>query len=1070
MPLIGGIILYRGISESSLLPIVLGIGCIWVWFTGIYKEEKIEKVKICLRLVRWLLFGIGLDMTFGDSTWWGILLTAGTVLSRLVTFEDSEDDKKAKAGGDGDDKTDEENEENDENIVSPPDAPIWVKLFTATDDERVRETCSNCIKDAWEKLKKIPGTELKRTPMLEEMASQLKNCASGATEIESIEVHPYYLACMKAEVVTRQLIRRAVLHDPKKGAGRDYVKFVNSKTDGIWEVEVNGSVRDNTRESDEFLATRKCGKCSGEKVVSCPSCAEKGKPSKWDCPDCKGKANIFHKCEECNDTGETVCLNCGGRGSFTCSQCNGKGYERKWKSGIGNVNEPCSVCGHTATPGRVVCRNCGGRGRAVCESCEGTLKAKCKKCGSKGVIYCGECKGKGKVKCKKCDGSGVDALMCKVVENGVVRMLTRGWAGKDVPEDVIPRDTYYWWYDQFGECAEGITEIMSAESKEGEYDIHLLDKASEEFRTKCESLFEEFRVKKEIKNNLTERQKVAKQSFGIQKVDGLAKVTLKHSSGTESTETPGTRYVCWINLATATIMKIEASMFGKTVSEVSTQDILVQKPEGAGLEAMAKIGSPHAMAAMAKAKKDNRFLLQLACMMGYACGHGSGDDKFLDGHDIVTNICNPTECGGMSYRELACHLPGMMQHVREWEDAQRLLDAHPQLYKHLKLNYMTNLEGAINLAKRFPGLLYALNLRTSINDKANAGRIIRMLKKHRKVLRRYSAEYLATALGYAEREPYFNDLAAVVDTSAFGNEEWMTLVLLLDFDKAKLKRLGFDCKFAGFSADELVNVTVCSMKSYGDNVDDLIEALDTSGFKEEHWAKMIKWVEGDVKKLKVLNFDRFKAGLAGEGYLKLVEELKKRKTPERFFADLIDWESIATAPIERLIKLDFICLAAEKRIKWSELREKLETVDWSKFTDEERVQFAIEQRSVSDIALRKDFKPNDLGPWCLSWALMIWPEKCKAFDPEKYDWARLGALSWSKVLWAKPEYAKYCDAKSIDWSKLDKEPAKFWAMAVAACPEEAIQYCKCWKEFPQDMWPQILERRPSLEKYLKNLL
>jgi hypothetical protein len=159
-----------------------------------------------------------------------------------------------------------------------------------------------------------------------------------------------------------------------------------------------------------------CALCADAKLVSCPTCAGKGK-SALECAGCRGTGRA--PCEACKLTKEVAaaigvkikagwlpCPNqhCDKKGMVTwlsrssdpskrerdpCKVCDGRGTTR------------CPVCSEGAGP----CFGCGGRGRleGTCRDCAGSGKLPCPGCNAKATARsCPFCRNERKRPCELC--------------------------------------------------------------------------------------------------------------------------------------------------------------------------------------------------------------------------------------------------------------------------------------------------------------------------------------------------------------------------------------------------------------------------------------------------------------------------------------------------------------------------------------------------------------------------------------------------------------------------------------------------------------------------------------------
>ena len=223
-------------------------------------------------------------------------------------------------------------------------------------------------------------------------------------------------------------------------------------------------------------------------------------------------------------------------------------------------------------------------------------------------------------------------------------------------------------------------------------------------------------------------------------------------------------------------------------------------------------------------------------------------------------------------------------------------------------------------------------------------------------------------------------------------------------------------------------------------------------------------------------------GVPQKSEMELTQALSKRFSPDDwvvFFSNcretrlgfmfkLLDDNKLQELPVDRLMPIIVKRPNVVKNFPWEKMLERLSNFDWESLPEDDRVEFAIDVDCCSEMALAGGFNPYALSPRILFWAMDKWPDKFKSFDADSYDWSQCDKdpTLWARFTFFYPQFKKYCNPANVNWHLLDmQDDMKFWAWALAGCPEEVISCFHKWEKIKEDWWPRLIERRPCLAEY-----
>lgn len=1070
MPAVAALLVISGLGDFSLIGISFGLGLGHAWWMDVRERSSVDKKKATLRVVKWLLAGVGLDMLFHGSAACGVvvlIVDAMWILGKIPAITKKITSRVGNAGVRKDKSFTQERSEADLPVVP--------------EDERIKMICRRTITGAW---KTLSDCDCSDAPLLRELKPHLKRCVSDRADIVSIETYPFYVGSMKVEMESRWWKRISAKLAPGSTTGVEHQNL------DIWSL-TPGALKGTYSEED-------CPECHREGRVKCPTC--QGERTHWDCPDCHGEAGHMYECSCCDGKGEIECPDCHGKIEIECRECHGKGqsvcpdcqgtgkqkcYEcqgegERWEhypvtcpvchgtgrseghnwcnncDSCGSVFEfgkricskchgsgqiECDTCrsiGHSECTechgtGRIPCKKCHRTGKVTCYSCGGSGELKCERCNSTGVEHCHTCGGKGTVTCPKCHGDGAFAYIWNVFSKKVIKGQTIAWAEADIPQDVLPQNEFYSESDVVG-----VTSLFAKESTKTGYDLELLDGIPEECRTRIETLFKNFTIENDLTKDTSVSTHLLTQSMGVEKVDGVAKVVIQAHGLPSDSLFEDAKYTVWINLTTGTLQKISAEgvssaryalCLADAVSEVlKIGDCRKRAPIDL---ALAKVGFAAAMkdysilvregSGVEKSEKQSVFWNEFAFQFG--CLTTTRDDAF------ELKFISPD-----NWHWVLAHLPKMMSRCNvDANVAVELLKEFPDSHKYMRLNNLGS-DGVRRSLKKDPKLLALYDFSNGV-DLKYADQILRLLAKNASVRARLTTN------------------------------EWVEILKTQEDKDGSVRKVAELCDFSKFSPSEIAEVVGLGRLKYP--TAKVLDLLDSDKFTPEDWVLILDKTLGDAETLRQLGFAKRIALYSDDEWVEFFVGVGKNGLSGCWYEDLLDWGRIAKLQLDKLIPILIGNSTVEEHVKLDGMRSKLEAFDWTKVTDDQRVDFAIGHKDLAPIVLKCGFDPNKIRPWCLDVAYDRWPEMIATFKPETYDWSQCTVRNWAQILYGHPEFMKYCPFDTIDWHKLDSAPIKYWKWALGAFGEKIAPLFSKWGELDEERWNDILKKQPALAAYKK---
>lgn len=522
MPVVAALCVIAGLSDFSPAAILLGAGFGYVWWKDVKKSSSADKKAITLKIIWWLLVGVGCDMLVnGDVTNGIILLVIVAVCGVFKRFRPSKSRGISK--------------------TSRKKTSSW-----SWDDYKSDDSLSPLEKKCERILQGIYSATAATNYWIRDVAEYASYYRHRITHVD---VFPYKVARIRMTTETRSLQKDK--WDMNKA---NSVRHVDPKTVDVWSVPEG--------KKHAGYAVEECTHCHSEGKTECPSCH--GKDSQYECPDCHGKKGLEYECPNCHGKGESFCHTCSGKGIVQCEDCDGRGIVRcSACGGYGKVKEynkyqkcyeyvTCpnchgkrtDVCTRCNGTGENRCKECGGRGIAVCQQCKGTGKTFCSKCDSTGTAYCHTCHGTGKVDCQNCHGDGGFAYDLLVHTTRLKHECVKIWTECALPKALTPK--------LFIERFSGCKNIYHSSSEETSPDDKMICSEDALKFPMLKSVFDE--VVKGIPSGPSTH--IIKQETDIVDCEGIAKVEIQSLDENQYNDFAGKKIICWLNLATEELLDI----------------------------------------------------------------------------------------------------------------------------------------------------------------------------------------------------------------------------------------------------------------------------------------------------------------------------------------------------------------------------------------------------------------------------------------------------------------------------------------------------------------------------------
>lgn len=1053
MPAVAGLVLLAGLNDFDLAVITLAVGIGITWWNDVRDKSTVDKKSVSLRVVWWLLAGVALQMLKKGEVAPAVVLAVILVLWWMGKLSGlAKMFPKWKISGSGGKKS------SDNTDADSVDSASVRTLVTKME-------CDRLLKNAY-----YAAHDLKHQYFAHDIVDLLAHVSIHDHHIEKLDLFPYYAARVRMCTEKRELVKMPCKLDSSKSNGKD-------RPEGdVWSLPLG--------EQDSTYRVEECTECHGQKRITCPTCHNEH--SQWDCPDCHGEAGHMYKCTDCGGKGEYECPDCHGKGDTSCPECkgegktmcgrcdgtghercivcNGDGYHSTYRKvtcpechgtkkvfrngntyscdcchSDGYVMEPCKEkctrcdgkgygdcnacngkghlrCDTCRGEGKIQCRTCRHAGKVTCETCKGKGEVKCGKCESTGIERCRTCRGTGKVACPKCHGDGGFAFVWNVKSETTAYQETKIWSDSSIPKGLVPKLV------PNSDAVNGTLVIYRAESRSIVPDDAIVLSEEALKYPYLKGMYDKVAAKIKCSDSVH----VSEQRVDVMRVEHIARVEIRSTYESKYSDFAGKTFICWLNLATGEFLDIGL--------KEARPDSWYENHE---LSESAE--SPYGM--LAKGDSDKKYLPEiwrLTSRLGNPVGM-AGFGRYLCEHR--------TSLEDMSAKEKSKSYGPMLLF-----SAEQLGVVHSSCVDEFEWTEELGEEIISRFAKLF-----------KFNDSKSPMRRVLFDPNRMKEDLVYPLQYLPndlladvlSASGYDGFTHRAEHLAAFCSWDKFSDIQRRAILQNSPgIVKAMTQRATFTpAAFAAVLEDKW---------HMEENMQKYDFARISKAYTTEDWVEFLAAYDGT-------DFERFVERVNWKQIGNVsAEKLTALASSKNWmhFGDKVDWSLVS---IEKLIAIDIKAKNddARKSIDWESRKGELQTFDLKSLTDDERVIFASDKKSIASIALRDGFDPNAIRPWSLWTALRKWPERCKSFNPDKYDWLKVSPKMWARILWEHPEYRKYCDAKKVDWGKLDVEKPKFWAMAVASCPEEVVELCTKWSKIPEDMWPEMLERRPSLVKYRK---
>jgi hypothetical protein len=1070
MPAVAAFLVIIGLSDFSLIAILLGAGLGHAWWMDVRERSSIDKKKASFRVIKWLVAGIGLDMLFHGSAVCGVvvlIVDALWILGKLPAITKKFTSRVSNASVHRSKTFVHESHESGLPVVS--------------EDERIKMICRRTIKGAW---KALSDCDCSDAPLLKELKPHLKRCASDRAAIVSIETYPFYVGSMKVEVENRWWKRISTKLAPGSATGVEHQKM------DIWSL-TPGALEGTYSEED-------CPDCHRTGRVKCPTCH--GELTHWDCPDCHGEAGHMYECSRCDGKGEIECPDCHGKIEIECRECHGKGQSvcpdcqgtgkmkccecqgtgERWENipvtcpvchgtGHSEGHNWCNNCGSSGKVfefGKTICSKCQGSGKLECDTCHsighfecnechGAGKVKCKKCHQTGKVTCSACRGDGELRCEKCNSTGIEqchtcggrgtvtcpkcrgdgafAYVWNVFSKKELKGQTVVWSEADIPQDVLPQNEFYSENDVVG-----VTSLFAKESTKTGYDLELLDGISEEYRTRMEALFKDFTTENDLAKGASVSTHLLTQTLGIEKVDGIAKVVIQAHGVPSDSLFENAKYTVWINLSTGTLLKVSAEGVFPAKYALCFADAVAEALKIGNCRKRAPISLSLARMGSAIAMKDYSILAREGDGVEKSEAKSAFWNEFATQFGWVTTIHDDAFklklISSDNWHWVIAHLPKMMARCNvDANIAEKLLKEFPDSQKYMRLNSLGS-DGIRRSLEHDPKLLALYDFSDGV-DLKNTGLILHLLAKNASVRARLTTS------------------------------EWVEILKTQEDKDGSVRKVAEKCDFSRFSPAEVAELVGLGRLKYP--TAKVLDLLDSSKFTPEHWVLVLDKTLGDAETLNQLGFAKRIARYSDDEWVAFFAAVEKNSLSGCWYEDLLDWGRIAKLPLDKLIPILIGNSTVEEHVKLDEMRSKLEVFDWTNVTDDQRVDFAIGHKDLASIVLKCGFDPNKIRPWCLDIAYDRWPEMLATFKPGTYDWSQCTVRNWAQTLYGHPEFKKYCPFDTIDWHKLDSAPIKYWKWALGAFGEKIAPLFSKWGELDEERWNDIIKKQPALAEYKK---
>lgn len=1019
MPVVAGLCVISGLGDFNLGAIMLGAGFGLVWWKDVRGSSCVDKKFVASKIIRWLLAGVGCDMLIHGSVAEGVVVL-GIVLMWATGKFSKLKLPQIKFRGVGSPK---KKEKKSGLEVEGEVSDAWRQKIR---NDVVRQECLILLDNAYLNTKEHDNY------FSHKLFKMLQYATRHGYEhsVNKIDLFSCKIARVQMTFETRKWQKTSCEVSSTQSIGMDHNQL------DIWSLPVGGQA--------STYAFKECNRCHGHKHITCPKCH--GEHAQWECPDCHGEKGLHHECQVCHGKGESKCLTCQGKGIVTCKNCNGSGkrscsvcHGSGWvsqydKYEMQNVKATCPNCHGKGTDtcikcggsGESRCGDCGGRGMAVCQNCDGTGKTLCEKCDSTGTAYCHTCDGTGEVVCPECNGVGGSASLWKVVRDISRHEKIEAWSDDGLPKALLPK------IFPAPDAINGCESLYSVSSESTTPDDSLVLSETALKYSALKSMFDSIASSVQAGRHVH----VTQQSVELVEIHDIARVEIESNYISQyPDEYAGKTFICWLNLATGELLDIgfksERPDSWYESHELSESDrspyqMLAKIKDGDEdynevIELAYTLGNPFAMAEYGRIlyegkTKDKKANKQLGCLLQrlaeyvgvkntlYASTFSWSNMRYGD-HDQWRNTQSSL------WGEVLPRFIKLIKHADE--DCARVIfgqlevcgiGASPYRLRDLPLEYVQNL----------------FRYSSSKSEDRDVGFAVY------KDVGQLSDEQCAAVLRNCPRAYQIMAKRNAFTPAEFGVALWRSSIDRL------IERYGFDKASKSYTMNEWYEFFMAS--------DNSLEA--------ERIVKRIDW-----KQIELLPLEKW---------------TRLFNCPSGFKIEkAIDWKWMANMHLEKVILLAHDVSSVDANVDWGALQSQLESFDWQRLTDDQRVTFAIDHEEQAEIALKCGFDPNKLRPWCVDLSYDKWPDRMSTFNPDVYDWSQCSPRMWAQIAYGHPEFVKYCPVDEIDWHKLDDEKIKYWKWALGAFGEKIVRQFTKWDELDEERWNDILKKQPALADYKK---